>query len=140
MHKILKFGAVAALAAMSAIPASAQDLASANGIFTADQATRGMDVFEMNCAGCHASNLNGTPGGPGIAGSRFKVKWAKKTVGDFYTKIHDTMPAGMGGSLTEAEYIDIVAYILSVNKFAPGDAELVVDADALKAITIGAAQ
>jgi len=140
MNTLLKLGAIAAFAALSAVPASAQDATSAAGIFSADQATRGMDAFEMNCAACHASNLNGTPGGPGIAGSRFKVKWAKKTVGDLYTKIHDTMPAGMGGSLTESEYIDIVAYILSVNKFAPGEAELAVDMDKLNAITIGSAE
>lgn len=138
MQHILKIGgAFALMAALASAPAIAQD--SADGIFTADQVTAGTAVYEANCAGCHAANLTGTPGGPGIAGARFKAKWAKRTVGEFYTYVHDNMPAGMGGSLTEDEYLAVVSYILSVNKFAPGEEALTADTERLNGITIGVA-
>lgn len=140
MKNLLKVGGAASLAlALAIVPAAAQEATSADGIYALEQAERGVEVYANNCAACHADNMTGTPGGPGIAGSRFKALWAKKSVGELYTKIHDTMPAGMGGSLTEEEYLDVVAYILQTNKFAPGDTAMTADIEALNAVTIGTA-
>lgn len=140
MNNVLKFsGALSLALAMAIVPAAAQDATNADGIYALEQAERGAAIYADFCAACHADNLTGTPGGPGIAGSRFKALWAKKTVGDLYTKVHDTMPAGMGGSLTEEEYLDVVSYILQTNKFAPGEAPMTADLDVLNAVTIGTA-
>lgn len=131
------------LAAMtlSATASIAQEGANTlDGVYSVEQAERGKTLYEDYCSACHANNLTGTPGGPSIAGVRFNVKWGKKSVGELYTYIHDNMPAGSPGLLTENEYIDVVAYILEVNKYpASEDSELAVDIDALNAITIGPA-
>ena len=111
-----------------------------DGVYSAEQAARGKDLYADFCSSCHANNLTGTPGGPGIAGVRFNVKWGKKSVGELYTYIHDNMPAGSPGLLTETEYLDVIAYILEVNKYPAGEGvELTADIEALNAITIGTA-
>jgi hypothetical protein len=51
-------------------------------------------------------------------------------------RIQKTMPQDAPGSLGAEENGDIVAYILQVNKMAPGSADLSSDAAALRAITI----
>lgn len=138
MKNVLKFsGALSLALAIAIVPAAAQD--TADGVYAVEQAERGLAVYDENCSACHAGDLAGTPGGPGLMGSRFKALWSKKSVGELYTKIHDTMPAGMGGTLTEEQYLDVVAYILQFNKFAAGDAPMTADIEALNAVTIGTA-
>ena len=55
---------------------------------------------------------------------------------EFVDRVQKTMPQDNPGGLSAQENGDIVAYILQVNKMAPGPADLSSDAAALKAITI----
>lgn len=106
------------------------------GVFTEEQAERGKEIYDDECRSCHAPNLRGTPGGPSLLGNRFNNRWVGGTLADLYTFIHDNMPAGQGGSLTEQQYIDVAAYILSRQDYPAGDEELPADPEVLAGIEV----
>jgi mono/diheme cytochrome c family protein len=81
-----------------------------------DQAERGRAVFRDRCSECHyASEMRGT---------QFQFQWERRTVGDLYGHLVETMPEDDPGSLTPTEYLEVVAYILRMNGFPEGPAEL----------------
>jgi alcohol dehydrogenase (cytochrome c) len=125
-------------AAFVLVAAAQQSRRASEGVFTAAQAERGHVVFERVCAGCHASNLGGDEPRevPALAHEQFDASWRGEPVAALHRKIRTTMPADRPGSLTAADYTDIVAYILQANGFRPGAAELTADQAALDAITI----
>jgi PQQ-dependent dehydrogenase (s-GDH family) len=104
--------------------------------FTAEQAARGKVAYDANCVSCHGPDLISANYGPPLAGAYFDGKWTGQTVGALYTHTHDRMPPSQPGSLPDATYADLVAYILQTNGFAPGDTELPTDIDALNGMTI----
>src|SRR5512134_2108086 len=106
-------------------PASSASVAQTEGLFTARQAARGSAVYEKSCASCHGSKLEGTTSAP-LAGPRFASKWAdgKHTVDDLYFVTRTQMPYGSPGTLTDQQYIDVVAFMLQSNGYRPGAKEL----------------
>ena len=102
----------------------------------ADQADLGRTLYAAKCAACHGNELQGQIAGPLIGGA-FLGQWGagSATVGDLYTYIHDTMPPGLGGTLSDAEYAAIVAHILRENR-ARADAPLEPDAEKLAALSL----
>ena len=50
--------------------------------------------------------------------------WSGSDVGSLFARTKASMPPGAPGSLTDAEYLDIVAYMLRVNEFPSGRDEL----------------
>jgi mono/diheme cytochrome c family protein len=104
------------------------------GVYTAEQAKRGEMVYADNCASCHGADLSGGDPIPGLVGAKFQG--AYKTVGDLFEKINSSMPAYAPGSLTPEQTADVLANILSVNKYPAGSAPLAAKADALKSIAI----
>ena len=73
-----------------------------------------------NCAACHQADLSGTNDAPQLAGSAFIGAWKGRTTQALYNKISKTMPAGAPGSLDEATYTSITAFILRANGATPG--------------------
>ena len=51
-----------------------------------------------------------------------------------------SMPESNPGFLTEKEYVDILAYILSLSRYATGDTELDYQNGSLNEITVAARQ
>ena len=90
------------------------------GPFTQAQVGAGRQAFADNCSNCHQADLTGANDAPALAGSAFIGTWGKRTTEDLYDKISKTMPLGRGGSLDEATYTSIAAYILRANGAAPG--------------------
>jgi S-disulfanyl-L-cysteine oxidoreductase SoxD len=120
---------------------SAASLAAASrsvwdGVYTAEQARRGLTAYQQECLKCHGENLMGAEAGPAIAGEEFLSKWNGKTAGDFFELIRKTMPSDDPGNLSTRQYADVVAYIFSVNKFPAGQQELAREAAPLKEIRI----
>jgi mono/diheme cytochrome c family protein len=120
---------------LMAVTARAQDSAAANGerptssgVFTEAQAARGEGAYKTSCQSCHAKTE--------YTGDKFKVAWVSKTAFDIFDVIRTQMPEDNPGSLERAQYVDIVAYIFSLNAFPVGSAELPGDDDALKKIRI----
>ncbi|HVV27952.1 MAG TPA: PQQ-binding-like beta-propeller repeat protein [Rhizomicrobium sp.] len=123
MRKKILAGTVSAIAiaagafviAQGAIAQGAQP-----GPFTQAQADAGRQAYNDNCAICHQPDLSGATDAPPLAGSAFFGAWKGRTTEALYTKISKTMPAGRGGSLDDATYTSIVAYILHANGAAAG--------------------
>jgi mono/diheme cytochrome c family protein len=95
-----------------------------DGVFTKAQAARGQAVYAEECLKCHAENLGGGEGGPPLAGKEFLEKWNGKTAGNLFAVIRKSMPSDDPGNLSNRQYSDLVAYVLSVNEFPAGQKEL----------------
>ena len=109
-----------------------------DGIYTAQQATRGQTVYTARCASCHAPNLNGR-NGPPLTGEDFLGNWETQPLVELANKIHKTMPkADTKGPLTPQESADVLAYILQVGKYPAGRTDLAMDEAALKRINFPA--
>ena len=108
-----------------------------SGVFTDMQARRGETAYQSNCAACHGKNLQATnPDAPSLTAPSFGISWYGKPVADLFALMRTTMPLGAGGSLSDPEYLDIVAYILKFNGYPAGDRELGPDVQMLKQIVI----
>lgn len=87
--------------------------------YTKAQATAGAAMYKAQCALCHGTKLN-NGGGAKLAGPAFLQKWTSNTLDDFYFIQSTTMPQTKPGSLSEKQYLSVLAYILQVNGFKPG--------------------
>jgi alcohol dehydrogenase (cytochrome c) len=119
-HFLLLSAAAIMGAALGTVAFGPSALGQAAGSFTAAQVDAGRQAFADNCAVCHLADLAGTNDAPALAGSPFIGAWKGRTTAQLYSKIHTTMPLGRGGSLDEATYANIVAYILRANGATPG--------------------
>jgi mono/diheme cytochrome c family protein len=129
----LTFAIVALAATTAARLARAQPAAQAAPTFTAEQAERGHAIYSRNCTDCHGTTLdNGEFGGPVLKGGFFRQKWAAGGVGALYSFTKGLMPPDRPGGLTDQNYADVTAYILSHNGYTPGDKELPADPGALQ--------
>src|SRR5688500_11170967 len=121
------------------VTVGAQAARSSNeGVYTADQATKGDAVYKEQCAACHGDNLEGSGPMPPLAGKDFLTNWQGKTVGDLYEKTQTSMPATAPGTLTPEQATNLMAYMLSVGKYPAGSEALSDKTDDLKKITIDA--
>lgn len=124
--------AVAAGLALAATGASAQGKGDApvrttlDGVFSADQATRGQAAFQERCAACHAPGY--------FTASAFRQSWAGRAVYYLFNTIRNTMPEDSPGSLRPREVADLLAYILRLNTYPEGPEPLPDDTDALRLI------
>lgn len=107
-----------------------------DGVYTQEQADRGRPLYNQHCASCHADSLMGGEMSPPLVGGEFLSNWNGLTLGDLFERIRTTMPQNKAGKLSREVNSDITAYILSVNKFPAGKAELAHSAEFLKEIRI----
>lgn len=94
--------------------------ASSTASFTLEQAQSGRDVYARECASCHRPDLGGSGEAPALMGANFMSAWGDLTPADLFTRIRGSMPPGQAGSLSEAEYLGIVAHVLQSNGARPG--------------------
>ena len=121
----------------AAVPAAGQ--APGEGVYTAAQAESGRAIYEDRCAVCHQSNLQGSFEAPQLAGDSFLLFWADLSPGDLFFRISRSMPPGQAGSLTDEEYLDVVAYLLQANGAPAGGTALAEDATVAIETAISAA-
>ena len=112
-------------------PVSASSLT--DGIYSGAQAMRGETVYGSSCASCHGPMLAGDVG-PSLVGKDFIADFKDGSLGDLLDRIAMTMPQNAPGSLMPAQYADVLAYMLSMNKYPAGMSELGSDAAALKVV------
>lgn len=117
----------ASAAADSAVLYSARTTHS--GVYTAEQATRGADVYAGRCVSCHMGMGNHT-------GDVFRSYWADYTLADMFDFMLTQMPKDNPGSLSSAEYVSVVAYLLQMNGWPAGRLELPTDRRALGLIRV----
>ena len=121
-----------------ALAVDAQTRSVRDGVYTDAQAERGKAVYVAQCEACHKADLRGEPMTPSLVGVSFAFRWNGQTLYDYLIGMRSTMPQGAPGGLSEAAYVDVLAYILAENGYPAGDVGLVADADALKAVRIDA--
>lgn len=111
--------AVAAFVAACA-GVAAQERTAGDGVYTSAQAMRGQTAFQTSCAACHQTDGIA----PNLTGERFARFWTDATLNTLFTQIKSSMPRNAPGSLTDAAYTDIVAFLLAQNGFPAGGDEL----------------
>jgi mono/diheme cytochrome c family protein len=109
-----------------------------DGVYTKEQAQRGEALYSSECASCHGLALNGGESAPPLVGGEFLSSWNGLTVGDLFDRIRTSMPADRPGHLSREQTAYILAHILSVNQFPPGDTALDTRSEVLKQILVEA--
>lgn len=133
--------------AMSGLPAFADETGSApatiwDGVYTESQAARGAFVYPSVCGRCHGHRLNGAPDDPDffptqpIAGPKFLRDWDGVSLAALFEYTRTAMPELNPGSLSDEEYVDVIAYMLAVSEAPAGSDELEADAVRLTGIAI----
>jgi S-disulfanyl-L-cysteine oxidoreductase SoxD len=95
-----------------------------DGVYTAEQARRGGDVYARECANCHGPTLKERDGAPPLAAPEFLANWNGFSAADLFERIRRTMPTGAPGSLSAQDYSDLLALILGANQLPAGAMEL----------------
>jgi hypothetical protein len=73
-----------------------------------------------------------------LVGPAFAARWADNnlTADDLHYIVRTLMPQGAPGSLCEAAYVDLVAFLLQANGYPAGDEPLPADAQGRAARTL----
>ena len=79
------------------------------------QAESGAEAFASNCSACHGANLEGTIMGPILSGNAFLQRWGTQTPALLLNNIKTNMPPGGNDGISDEDYTNIVAHILSSN-------------------------
>jgi alcohol dehydrogenase (cytochrome c) len=90
------------------------------GTYTDAQAGVGKAAYDRACTDCHGGSLRGSAHGPELTGVPFLEVWGSKTSADLFGHIKTNMPPGDAGSLSDQEYLGVVAYILKTNGHVAG--------------------
>ena len=113
-----------------------------DGVFTEAQANRGQAAYEGACGTCHGHRLNGAPddpdmrSSPPLARARFLRVWQGRSLATLFEFTRATMPEDNPDSMTEQEYVDVIAYMLTVGGMPAGDDELQPDAESLARVVL----
>ena len=91
----------------------AQQLQQAN--YEEGQAERGELLYKQNCAACHLADLSGSFEAPNLADNSFRNNWSNRGMQEFLDMLRRTMPPQAPGSLSESQYQDVSAFLLSAN-------------------------
>lgn len=99
-----------------------------DGVYAAEQIQTGGELYKKHCISCHDKKYFGPV---------FQA-WTGQPLNNFFLTMATTMPESNPGMLYDEEYADILAYILSLNKYPAGNEKLTADPAKLKAITLSA--
>lgn len=102
---LLGTGFIIAKGDESAAPADAS-------LFTEEQVSAGEMAYRQSCAECHGIRLGGGMG-PALNDDAFMRGWGDRSVLSLDTYTRTEMPLGVGGSLSEETYSQIMAFLLS---------------------------
>ena len=146
----VKFGAAALLVAAvtsrasfpqaflaEKIPGLALQKTVKDGLYAAEQAARGAELYVKHCERCHTPEKvpAGKKPGPPIVGDKFLDTWSDRTVGELFDTVLNTMPSDGSVTLTADQALDSTAHILKANGFPAGKAPMKND-DAMKSALI----
>lgn len=131
MISILTKILVVTLLGLTVTGAAGADPRSVNdGVFTKEQAKIGEALYAQHCILCHDKKY-------------FRPvlkRWEGQPINILFTVMSTSMPESNPGFLSEKEYVDILAYVLSLSRYAAGDTELDYQNGALAEVTIEARQ
>jgi mono/diheme cytochrome c family protein len=126
MNKNLFLSALIVAGCGLSVDASADPRTVNDAVYSEAQADSGELLYKDQCLTCHDKKY-------------FRPvlkRWEGQQLGVFFTVMSASMPESNPGSLPDAQYLDILAYILSLSRYPAGDAALHNDDGALGEITI----
>lgn len=101
-----------------------------DGIYSDAQVVRGRLAYGGYCAVCHGRRLNGAPedpdmqSSPPLARANFLRDWNGRSLAILMDYTRAAMPQSNPSSLTDEQYVDVIAYMLSVSGAPSGSADL----------------
>jgi len=101
-----------------------------DGVYTEDQSDVGEALYKEHCLLCHDKKYF----------RPILKRWEGQPISIMFTVMSTSMPESNPGYLSQKEYVDILAYILSLSRYAPGDTELDHQDGALNELTVEARQ
>ena len=104
--------------------------------YTTGQAGRGRSVYVEQCASCHGQNLDDGAFAPPLTGLEFRTKWGQQSAEPLFTYTVTRMPPNRPGSLGDARYTDLMAFILQENGSPVGSRALLTDTESLKTMPV----
>jgi mono/diheme cytochrome c family protein len=117
---------VALLLASVFVGAGATSETLSDGVYALDQINTGEALYKKHCISCHDKKYFGP----------VLKNWSGQPLNNLFLTMATTMPESNPGMLYDEEYADILAYVLSLNRFPAGDSELTADPATLKLIEI----
>lgn len=116
---IIAYSSDARSPATASAAGSTGKVSAATGWYLPAQAKAGAKIYLHSCARCHGASLHGNIG-PALKGHSFLSKWSPNSVGDLLFFVSQQMPQNAPGSLSRAQYTDLVAFLLQNNGAPPG--------------------
>lgn len=101
-----------------------------DAVYSEAQAEVGEKLYADHCILCHDKKY-------------FRPvlkRWEGQPLSIIFTVMSTSMPESNPGFLTQKEYVDILAYILSLSRYAPGNSELDYRNGALNEIIVASRQ
>ena len=95
------------------------------------QAERGEELYRQHCAACHLPDLQGSFEAVALRDRAFVDNWRNRTPAQMLGLLQRTMPTQAPGSLSETEYLDIIAFLLQTNNIAASATALAANSDAV---------
>jgi quinoprotein glucose dehydrogenase len=135
-RQLAKLLTVGLLQQMLFAQAAPHEVTVRSGVYTAEQAQQGKTIYQNQCGMCHGDALEGSGQNSPLAGTTFLNNWNEQTAADLFMKTIVMMPSGEPGTLTPKDTAQVLAYILSANKFPAGKTELPSDPQSLETIHI----
>jgi S-disulfanyl-L-cysteine oxidoreductase SoxD len=134
----LLLGLIACAVITSGLRAQGSTSAS-SGAYTSAQAARGKALYQSKCSTCHNPDLSGGGTAPALVGSDFLGNWVGQPIAALFDSIHTSMPSDNPGTLSTQQVADLVAFLLSSNKYPAGQTEVPTDPEQLKHIPFDSA-
>jgi mono/diheme cytochrome c family protein len=101
------------------------------GGYTAEQSERGKRLFETACRSCHV--LDESLAAPvSLRGVSMRSRW--NNAKDLFGKVNSTMPGNKVASLSTADCLDVIAYLMAVNGGKAGSVPLTATGSQLEAV------
>lgn len=98
------------------------------GVYTKDQAKVGEALYKEHCLLCHDKKYF----------RPILKRWEGQPINVLFSVMSTSMPESNPGFLTEKESVDILAYVLSLSRYAAGETELDYKNGALDDLTVEA--
>jgi mono/diheme cytochrome c family protein len=116
-------------------PPSQDQKTTNDGVYTKAQADGAKAQFDKICAECHPFTVAARkkPKDVPLGDEPFFENWEGRSLDAIITTIVLTMPNDGSGVVTDAEAVDLVAYILQQNGFPAGETALTKDSAAVVA-------
>jgi cytochrome c5 len=111
-----------------------QSRSSWSGVYTAEQAAAGEKVYFEKCASCHGADLAGIERAPALTGGPFLEAWHGRDLRRLLERI-EAMPPAAPKSLSAAESVSVLAFLLRAAEMPSGPAAMPTDREPLARIT-----